>query len=309
MDPRLIPLNGVIALLRGDGGWPAALRDQGFRLHLVEATVFSEPQNVRANAILYRLDPNMILLCECKGGRNVTARQGRAYVAAEAEGLRAAGTFPAELDGRDDPPVATVLVGRDEMRDDLQASMTQHQLTLPLLTIGAGSASLTGSDLAGLENFAFENLACGLPPARFPIDAESPVEEVREYVLQQLVAAQSRGDQAIEVAAIAASILPDWALVGVEGQRDFMNRVAEAARLIAQAMRDDFLYESSNRVAPRVVIRRSPLQADPRGATQQWQALGRRGAHALGRTREPAIEGQMPLSLEDLAEEDTSDDA
>lgn len=308
MDPRLIPLNGLVALLRGDGAWPPVLRDQGFRLHLVEATIFSEPQSVRANAILYRFNPDLILLCECKGGRNIEPRQGRAYLAAEANGLRAAGTYPAELAEREDPAVATILVGRDETRDDLEASMTQHQVVLPLLTVGEGSASLTRCDIPGLTDFAFSNLACGLPPARFPIDADSPIEEAREYVLQQLVTAQSRGDQVVEVEAIAAATLPDWGLVGLEGKRNFIRKVAETARLLAGSMKDDFTFESSRRVPPRVVIRRSPVHADPRGATQQWQALARRGAAALGRTRQPAIEGQMPLSLEDLAEDEADRD-
>jgi hypothetical protein len=36
VDERLIPINGLIALLRGEGGWPALLREQGFRRHQLE---------------------------------------------------------------------------------------------------------------------------------------------------------------------------------------------------------------------------------------------------------------------------------
>lgn len=62
-----------------------------------------------------------------------------------------------------------------------------------------------------------------------------------------------------------------------------------------------FRFERTAEVEPRVVIQRSPASADPRGATQQWQAESRRAGRAIGRTRAPAPQGQ--LSIEDLARE------
>jgi hypothetical protein len=37
MERRLIPINAWIALHRGEAGWPAPLRIQGFRIHRFEA--------------------------------------------------------------------------------------------------------------------------------------------------------------------------------------------------------------------------------------------------------------------------------
>lgn len=166
MDPRLIPLNGLLALARADGGWPGPLGDQGFRVHLVEAPIYSEPANVRADAILYRRDPDLVVPCECKSGRNIEVRQARSYLAADAEGLRAAGSLPPELRGSAAVAVQPLFVGREEMRDALLASFAQFDLEAPLLTVAAGAARLSGADaVLGLDDLSLTHDA-GLPPAR-----------------------------------------------------------------------------------------------------------------------------------------------
>jgi hypothetical protein len=80
VDRRLIPLNGVVALLRLEPSWPSTLAEQGFRLHLIEADVQSTPAVVRADVIFYRLDPILVVLCECKSGGSVSPRQARSYL-------------------------------------------------------------------------------------------------------------------------------------------------------------------------------------------------------------------------------------
>jgi hypothetical protein len=39
MDERLIPINGLLALLRGEGNWPPQLREQRFRRHQLEMPI------------------------------------------------------------------------------------------------------------------------------------------------------------------------------------------------------------------------------------------------------------------------------
>lgn len=303
MDQRLIPLNGLLALVRGDGGWPSALGDQGFRVHLVEAPVYSEPANIRVDAILYRLYPALILLCECKGGRNVEPRQARSYLAAELDGLRGPGTLPPELRGSDAVKIRTVFVGRTEMRADLLASLAQFDLEAPVLTLGRDRATLTDvpADVS-LDEFDVEHDA-GLPPARFPIDSESPAEEIVELVVQHLVAAQARSEEFVPVAQLARAILPGFAILGREAQREFSKRVeAVTQQFLVGDLAKQFRFERSQAYEPRVAVVRTPASADPRGATQQWQAQGRRVRRALGREgQKPAIEGQ--ISLDELARE------
>ena len=36
MEPRLIPINAIIALTTGQGGWPPVLAEAGYKLHGIE---------------------------------------------------------------------------------------------------------------------------------------------------------------------------------------------------------------------------------------------------------------------------------
>lgn len=119
---------------------------------------------------------------------------------------------------------------------------------------------------------------------------------------QQLVAAQARQVEFVPVSALAAAILPGLALLAREATREFLDRVTGVTEdYLRGEMSTYFRFERTSAVAPRVVVLRSPAGADPRGATQQWQAEARRAGRATGRTRAPAPEGQ--LSIEDLARE------
>ncbi len=72
MDKRLVPLNGLIALLsNSDDKWPKFLRDQGWHRHQFEVKIASSLGNLRADGVIFRLAPNVILLCEAKSGRNI----------------------------------------------------------------------------------------------------------------------------------------------------------------------------------------------------------------------------------------------
>ncbi len=305
MDPRLIPLNGLIALVRGDGLWPRALGDHGLRVHIFEAPVYTEPQNITADAILYRLEPPLLVLAECKDGRNIDAQQARGYLTADLAGVFAAGSLPPGLRKRDDARVVAMFVGNEAYRGDLEASMVQHEIEAPLLTVGPDRARLTQLEGAsGLEAFDVRHQA-GLPPARFPIDQHSPAEEIHELTAPILVAAQARQEETIDVEAICREILPEWSVLGKEAQRGFTSRVDDAVRrLVGGELGTQFSYEPGTKAShARVRIVESPAASDPRGTPQSWQAQQRRAAKALGRRRRPQIEGQIELSLEDLAQE------
>jgi hypothetical protein len=303
MDPRLIPLNGLIALVRGDGQWPCVLREQGLRIHIFEAPVYADAGNVTADAILYRVDTPLIVLAECKGGRNIDAQQARRYLTASSEGIFAAGSLPPALRGRADIRVDAVFVGNEIHRNDLEDSMARHDVQAPLLTVGSDRVRLTGIEPAsGLKAFELAHKA-GLPPARFPIDQQSPIEEIRELVLPILVAAQARQEETLDVEAVCREVLPEWPVLGKEAQRSFLARVDDTMRrLVGGDLGVQFSYEPGTKASQaRVRIVRTPAAADPRGSPQSWQAQQRRGAKALGRRR-PQVEGQLALSLEDLAQ-------
>jgi hypothetical protein len=304
MDPRLIPLNGLIALVRGDGLWPRALGGQGLRAHIFEAPVYTDEGNITADAILYRLDPPLLVLAECKGGRNIDAQQARRYLTANPDGIFAAGSLPPRLRNRDDAHIVAMFVGNETNRGDLEASMVQHEIRAPLLTLGPDRARLTQVGPASdLEVFDVAHQA-GLPPARFPIDQHSPTEEIHELTAPILVATQARQEETIDVEAICREILPEWPVLGKEAQRGFISRVDDAVRrLVGGELGAQFSYEPGTKAShARVRIIGSPAATDPRGTPQSWQAQQRRAAKTLGRQRQPKIEGQIEFSLEDLAQ-------
>jgi hypothetical protein len=243
------------------------------------------------------------VLAECKGGRNVSALQARRYLSANVEGIFAAGSLPSTLRDRDDTRVIAVFVGNEAHRSDLEASMTQHQIQAPLLTVGRDGARLTGVEPSStLDAFELAHQG-GLPPARFPIDQLSPAEEIRELVVPSLVAAQARQDEIVDVEALCREVLPEWSLLGKEAQREFRARVDDVVRRLAEGdFGAHFRYEPGTKASqPRIRVLDTPAASDPRGTPQGWQAQQRRAARALGRQR-PQIEGQLALSLEDLAQ-------
>jgi hypothetical protein len=311
MDPRLIPLNGVLALLAQgeDAGWPNDLARQGFRLHLLEGDVQSTPQTVRADVIAYRRDPDLVLLFECKSGRNVTPRQARGYANARAEGLIRRGTLPSALRQSEAVAVQSVFVGRRQYGEVLAESLEREQIVAPLLLVGSDGATLTGSQRDGLGDFDNRSDQWGHPPGRVLVDHESPVEELMELLVQQVHVAFSRRIEVVDIGQVAAQIHPCWEQVSRVAQQSLIDRLKKAAQALARGeMRADVVFESSQTISPRLVLLSRPADADPRGAAQAWQGHARRAADTLGRMREPEIEGQLSISFEDLAAEAPSDD-
>jgi len=312
MDPRLIPLNGTLALLaRAPGAaWPRNLAEQGFRLHLLEGGVQSDPQSIRADLIAFRTNPDVVLLFECKSGRNIGASQARGYVNAVPDGLRRRGTMPSALSDSGEVAVQAVFVGRSEHAEALTESLSREQISCPLLTVGANGALLSGSETAGLEDFDALDRRWGRPPALLIVDHDSPVGEIEELLAQEILVAAAHRTSVLELAQVAARIHPYWSQVSRVAQGEFIERLKRAAQSLAQgALRDDVRYESTDAVSPRLVLSSSPAAADPRGAPQAWQRLRRRFEEALGRTQQRQPEEQMSLSFEDLAADAPSDEA
>jgi hypothetical protein len=302
MDERLIPLNGLIALTRGDGHWQRALGEMGLRIHLFEAPVFTPEGNIVADVLIYRVDPPLVLLAECKSGRHIKPVQAGRYLAAEENGIFSAGSLPPALRGKG-TQVTACFAGNEDHRCDLEASMAQHEIQAPLLTVGDGCARLTGVDsLGSLHSFDVRHNS-GLPPARFPIDHNSELEEIRELVVPVLIAAQARQEEFVDVESVCRDLLPEWPVVGNQAQRSFRRRVDDVLRrLAAGEFGDQLIYEPGTKATQaRVRITVTPAATDPRGTPQSWQARQRRAARALGRQRAP-IEGQLAFSLEDLAD-------
>ena len=116
-----------------------------------------------------------------------------------------------------DIPISTVFAGLDEDGEALRESMAREEIVSPLLLVGRAGAELQGSATPGLNDFVSRSPRYGLPPGRILVDHDSPVEEIRELLIQQVGVALSRGEEVLELQAVAAAIHPYWA--SVAGQR------------------------------------------------------------------------------------------
>ena len=154
----------------------------------------STPGVVRADIVVYRRDPDLILLIEGKSGRNVEERQARNYDAAEVAGIRARADLPNQLVGRTSVAVSPLYVCLQEHREDIVGSLAALELDAPVLSVSSGAVFLDGPVPAGLERFARDDARLGLPPVRIRLDRESPLEEFMAVLIQRIVAAAGGGD-------------------------------------------------------------------------------------------------------------------
>ena len=154
VDERLIPINGLIALLRGEGGWPALLREQGFRRHQLEVPVSTSLGDIRVDALMYRRSPDLVVACEGKSGRNIEDVQARRYMALDGTWLQRAGAIPPELRRASPLAVCALFMGREEHRADLEAALRALNIAVPLLTVGSERVRLSAtSGIKGLDDF------------------------------------------------------------------------------------------------------------------------------------------------------------
>lgn len=289
----------MLALLRKDGAWFHNLADQGFRLHSIELPVQSPEGLVRADAVIYRQDPDLIVLCECKSGRNLEKKQARRYEAANYQALRRAASMPAVFAG--EAPVATMYVVLDEAREAIEATLQVWEIEAPVLSIGRGFVRLDGAIPDGLEAFVENDPRRRWPPARIRVDHQSPINEILELLAQRIASAQARHQDVLDLQDVAARIYPAWPVLSPTGRRELIRRLVEAGdRLSKSALRGSIRVERGNEVAPRIVILRSPANADPRGMPQAWQAEARHVGSDLGRGSAPVPEDRRQLSLDDL---------
>ncbi len=303
MDPRLVPINGLIALLRGEGGWPALLKDQGFERHQLEVTLTTPVGDTRVDAVIYRLDPHLVLLGECKSGRNINEPQARKYEAATAEVLRRTAALPPRLRSAAAVEVRPLFVGTEEHRADLEGGLRRLSIDAPLLTVGPDRVRLSDtSSISGLDDFD-QSHGAGLPPARFSVDHQSSTEEVREVLLPEVVAAQARSEDFLAIESLCAAVLPEWPILAPGPQGEFIKKAERVVReLAANELRGRIRLDPGARgQRSRVVIISTPASNRPQGRTQAWQAEQLRASRGLRRESRPAIEGQ--ISLDDLAAE------
>lgn len=298
MDPRLYPLNAVLALTAGYGGWPTPLRDSGLRVHLIEAPANTERGQVVVDAVVMRDDDPLLLLIESKSGANIERSQAERYAVADATSLRRAGSLPRSWS--EDQPALPCYACSEEHRARIELGLREAGLSTPVISIGPRGARSTDLALAGIPDF---DVPCPYPPPGIvPVDGQSPVEEYVELLRPVIIGAMAQRAPYLDVRQAATKLLGWWPLISRGAQSVILRRVESALRRLAT---NDFkgsirLEPSGGSFNARIAILETPETFDPRGRTQGYQRLQRRAIEASGR-RPPQIEGQT--SFDDLASE------
>lgn len=193
------------------------------------------------------------------------------------------------------------IAGMSLHREALERQLQTVEGAAALLTVGTSEVDLAIGEVPPLLEAFRTSHELGLPPARLPIDHQSPLEDIREIALPRVIAAQARRDDAVSVADLCARIVPSWALLTHAAQQDLERRMKQVAADIATGL-PGLRYEAATpQTRARIRILSSPADLRPQGRTQSWQARRRAAGQLLGR----GVSAPSPeqLSLDDLASE------
>ncbi|HXF73688.1 MAG TPA: hypothetical protein VNO79_13900 [Actinomycetota bacterium] len=300
MEERLIPLNAWLALSRGDAGWPAPFRDRGFRIYRLEAPVSTAEGPAVVDGLAIAEAQRVVLAVEAKGGANVDTEQALKYGAMTASDVERQHTLPFAGTAASLEPLYVCV---EQSVDRIRMGLASAGVTASLLVVGDGRSRLEPRDGSSLQQFEVSTPS-GPPPAIVRLDAESPDEEFREVLLPEVIAAAARGVEVVAVSDLLARALPYWSVYGRAAKGRLRRKAAEVLRTLASGeFRGEFRVEPGGREVdgPVVRIMRNPAAFDPRGETQGWQRLRRKGERALRGRQRLSVPGQ--ISFEDLARE------
>ncbi len=306
MESRLIPLNAWLALLRGGGGWPSPLRDAGFRLHRLEAPVSTPASNLVADGIAVAEDRRVVLAVEAKSGSSIEQGQARRYAAMRPADVERQHGLPFP---HQESTLELLYVCLLDAAQSIEAGLQDAGVEASILVIGDDQVELRPCHSSQLAAFKVP-VPPGGPPALVRLDEESPDEEFREVLLPEIIAAAARGEELVAVSSILQRCMPFWDAYGSHPKRRLRDKAADVIRALASSgFSRDFRVEQGGSASegPIARILRTPAAFDPRGETQGWQGLRRRGERTLRGRAPKHIEGQ--LAFEDLAREAESGEA
>lgn len=297
MDPRFIPINAIIALTTGDGGWPRILGDAGYRLHGIEAQIsVAAKQKVVIDALLAHDGTLSVVLAECKSGQNLRESQMAVYVQVTPRHVARQVGLPFRADGTN-----VMVAGLLNHRERLLIAMEKLGLAVPLLLVGPREVRLEG-DLPGIAGFSA--VVPGPPPRVIVLDDQSSDEDFVRFLLPGLVAAAANHKTIIGIEELLRAVIPWWPLYHrMGGQKRLCDKATGALQVaIKEQFGKDFAVETRAGLDCGVVrVLKTPADNPPRGVTQGWQRLERQALRALGRSRPaPESPGQTSFSFEEL---------
>lgn len=189
MEARLIPLNAVLALLRGDGEWPTPLGDQRLACERLELPVTTSRSLVVVD-VLSLTDPfSTIVPIEAKGGANIEPEQAAKYLAmTNGDVARVVTMAPSSPAATVQPMIVCLEEHEAKIRLGLAEAEASMKVTgspvreipelFAVLSISDTRARLITPESSSLVPFEVE--VPGPPPRIIPFDAESPDEIIQD---------------------------------------------------------------------------------------------------------------------------------
>jgi hypothetical protein len=300
MEARLIPLNAVIALHSPTAtSWPRPFFEAGYRLEGLELPIkLEDDSKVTADVVGFKRRTNSFLLHEAKSGSNIEPEQANRYARVPENYLVTA--LSVTLDSPDPVSAQTVYACLRQNEERILLGLDQVELNAPLLSIGPQDVHVVGVPFADPDlnaAFAAPISVPSEPPGVITVDADSPDDAFDNVVFPSLVAAMSLERQNVTIASLAEESLPYFAVYPSPYKQRLKRKIGAAARRAAESDPQHLEYRPATQSEPDGVVRilATPEQADPRGRTQQYQAIQNR--FDGGRRRKPRAEmvGQESL--------------
>jgi hypothetical protein len=307
VEKRLIPINALIGLTTPGGLERPVLAEAGFHTAGLEIGAVSPVGGkVTIDVVLANDSTGHLLACESKSGNNISVPQAERYAALDGPTVVQAALVT--LRERVDPHTEAVYACLGEHVERILLGLRSADLALPVVAVHPKMITLENAAHASevLQTAFAEPVSLdALPPRVVGFDHESPIEVIEPHARAVLVACLTRRVPQITITMITEQATPHYALYSRGAQSQLRRKVAEAVRRIAQNDSETFEYHGAT--ANRdgwVRFLRTPEDNDPRGRTQSYQALARRGR--AGRPVSTRIPGEGQLDL--LQELDQADD-
>jgi hypothetical protein len=311
LERRLVPINAFIGLCEPSPPWPAVLANAKFRLAALEIPVGTEAGTVTLDGVAHSRATDELLVVECKSGANVEEDQAQKLAKLQPTSLVRSAAI--SLATRAEPQVEVMYLCLDEYAARILKGLDRIGWRGPVLTLSRTHLRMARgpTSLSSLRDVFEPPIPVQWPPPGFvTVDPESPDEEFDRLVLSALIACQSNRLLAVSVSSLTERAIPHLAFFGRAAKGALERKVSQAARRIVQQTSDNYAFQPNSQTrAATVRILKTPEDADPRGRTQGYQALARRGGPRRRRLR-AEIPGQAPLfeSLLDEMGEDAEEE-
>jgi hypothetical protein len=309
VEPRLVPVNGLLSLVTTGDVNRAVLAQAGFRVAGLEVPAAMQARKVIIDVLLFNEATNHLVMCESKSGANVEDEQARTYRDLPPAAAVQAGFVTVRT--RAQPTSETLYVCLAEHAERIRLGLKAAGVSFAVLSVGERRIELLDSE------YASEAIAVplqggvsvvGPPPRIIPFDHDSPVEIIERFVRAELVAMLAQRRELVTITGLTEAVARHYGLYAHKAQQVLKTRVASAVDRIVSAAPDRFAHDRKTGSRPEGLVRflKTPEDLDPRGRTQAYQALGRSTRPQRSRLVDPnQLDLLQELDVGDNDEEDS----